>query len=124
MIFLHDNNYKETLTDILSLQSTCIVMIGKKYCENCMKTHSNISRFKHTNQHNNFLCFCIDDYSNHELKSKTFEFNRMTEYPFTVVYYGSFETKEFYEGIITEEILSHIDERSLEIKEKNKNTDI
>lgn len=118
IVSLNDEDYESTINKCIETD-TCVVMIGKKTCETCIQTHLNIL----SNKFNNILYYSIDDSNNYKLKSKTYEFNRMTVYPFTTVFYGGDE-KEFYEGVLTEDILKHISDKAYIIKEKNKNADI
>lgn len=112
MIELTKNNYEQVLNDCFNRNKTALVGIATPGCKNCEITQSNISQFQSIYPINELEFFFIDYSKGENILQHYIELYPLLEYPKTIVYYGSWNRREFLEGIISYQELERIESKS------------
>lgn len=115
---LTNENYLNILNSHFKKSETVVCAITSSLtCPNCKKNKQNIIKFFETYE-NSKLKFYYVEYAKYDILQDYPEFDSLTYYPKTVVFYGNWKDTEFYEGVLTEEQLIGIHKNSLSNNEQ------
>ena len=111
-----DITYRDILTNDFHNGKTVVVGISTSImCANCRTTKSNIESLIKKYPKNN-LEFYYVDYTKYDILQGYYQLNPFVDYPKSIVFYGSWEDKDFMEGVITEDKLEYIYQKSKDVK--------
>lgn len=109
---LTDTNYKDVLNS--HFESGEIVVCGitpTSNCSQCAANQKTAELYMEKNPVNN-IRFCFVDYSKYDILNNYYQLHDMIQYPKIIVFYGSWDVKEFIEGVLTLDKLEEINSKS------------
>lgn len=115
MTYLNEKNYINILEYHFKNNDVVVCIITPSiYCPNCQETKRIIDEFNNEYPDSNIKFYFVD-YSKTDILQHYFEFNQLLIYPKFVVFYGNWENKDFFQGVMEFKQLKIIYERTKKV---------
>ena len=111
-MYLTDENYLTEIENCFLKNQTVICLISDNpKCENCVKMRFHIEELCKIEPENDLQFFYVD-YVKYDILQNYHQLNNLNVYPKSIVFYGSWDKKEFFEGAIPVKTLLEINRKS------------